>query len=180
MRNFLIASAALTALVSTSALADEGACPQKVTPEVLAALGEPAGWLAAGKTVHTPAGLTIIGVPVAYVIASRAGGADDGPVIELDYRLQGASRPYGQRYPAELRKAFDKGYTGSDCGTKNSSCSINFKGGSAGSLSDAELSEGDLDIPKDAHGDALALLKADLNLDSADPVFLDCVYSPPK
>jgi len=180
MRNLLIATAALTAVFATAAPADEGGCPQKLTPELAAALGTPAAWLAPGQTVHNPAGLTVIGQPVAYVIARHAGGTDDGAITELDYRLQGATKPFGQRYPTDLRKAFDKGYSGSDCASQNSSCSIGLKGGGAGTLSDAELSEGDLTLAKDAHGDALALVKADRDLSSADPVFLDCIYNAPK
>jgi hypothetical protein len=180
VRNLLIASAALTAIVSTPAAADDSACPQKLTPELVAALGAPAAWLAPGQTVHRPAGLTVMGQPVAYVVARHAGGTDDGAITELDYRLQGATKPFGQRYPTELRKAFDKGYSGSDCGSQNSSCSIAIKGSGAGALSDAELSEGDLTLAKDAHGDALALVKADRDLSSADPVFLDCIYNAPK
>ncbi len=35
-------------------------------------------------------------------------------------------------------------------------------------------------MPKEAHGDGLALVKADMNMDNADPVFLDCVYKAAK
>jgi len=114
------------------------------------------------------------------IIAVMRDDALYGEITELDYRIQGATKPFGQRYPTELRKAFDKGYSGSNCGSQNSSCSIAINGGGAGSLSDAELSEGDLALAKDAHGDALALVKADRDLSSADPVFLDCIYNPSK
>jgi len=180
MRNLLIASVALATVISTPAAADDSVCPQKLTPELVTALGAPAAWLAPGQTVHNPAGLTVMGQPVAYVVARHAGGKDDGAITELDYRIQGATTPFGQRYPTDLRKAFDKGYSGSDCGSQNSSCSIAIKGGGDGSLSDAELSEGDLTLAKDAHGDALTLVKADRDLSSADPVFLDCIYNAPK
>jgi hypothetical protein len=180
MRRLLELSIALAALGSSPALADGVACPDKVTPELLTSFGDPAAGLEPGQTLHRPAGLTIIGHPVSYVLVSRVGGSETGAVSELDYRLEGATRPYGERYPADLRKAFDKGFTGSNCGSGNSSCVIAFTGSSAGQIADAELSEGELSVPKEAHGDGLSLVKADLDLANADPVFLVCVYQPPK
>jgi hypothetical protein len=175
----LIITAALTAIASTPAAADDIACPMKVTPELVTSLGDPVGWLAAGQTVHAPAGLTMIGQPVAYVIAIRSSGDAAAPISELDYRLQG-NRPYGERYTVALRKAFDKGFNGSDCASGNASCVVDFKASAAGEFSGAELSEGNLSIPKDAHGDGLAPVKADYDLDGADPVFLVCHYLAPK
>lgn len=180
MRALLTLSAALAAIASSPAFAEDMACPAKITPEVLTSLGDPAAWLAPGQVVYRPAGLTIIGQPVSYVLAIHAGGDEAGPVTEVDYRLQGASRPFGERYPADLRKAFDKGFSDSGCSTQNVSCSISFTGTSPGQLTDAELSEGDLSIPKEAHGDGLSAVKADLRLDNADPVFLSCIYKPAK
>jgi hypothetical protein len=180
MRELLGISIGLAAIVASPALADDMACPDKVTPELVSSLGDPAAWLAPGQTLHRSAGLTIIGHPVSYVLVNRAGGSETGAVSELDYRLEGATRPYGQRYPADLRKAFDKGFAGSNCGSGNSSCVIAFTGGSAGQIADAELSEGELAMPKGAHGDGLTLVKADLDLADADPVFLVCVYQPTK
>ena len=49
-----------------------------------------------------------------------------------------------------------------------------------GQLRDAQLSEGDLSLPKEAHGDGLSQIKADMNLANADPVFLNCGYLAPK
>jgi hypothetical protein len=176
----LLVTAALAAIIATPAAADDIACPTKVTPELLTSLGDPVGWLAAGQTVHAPAGLTMIGQPVAYVIAVRAGGDAAAPVTELDYRLQGLTRPYGDRYAVDVRKAFDKGFAGSNCASANASCLVDYKTNTAGDFSGAELSEGNVTMPKEAHGDGLAPVKADYNLDSADPVFLVCHYQPPK
>jgi len=180
MRTLLIASAALAAIASSPASADDIPCPTKITPELVTALGEPVGWLGAGQTVHAPAGLTMIGQPVSYVLAVHAGSDAAAPITQLDYRLQGLNRPYGQRYAVDLRKAFDKGFTGSSCASGNASCLVDYKTNAAGDFSGAELSEGDITIPKEAHGDGLAPVKADYKLDGADPVFLVCHYQAPK
>lgn len=180
MRNFVILAAALAALASTPASANDIACPSKVTPELLTSLGDPVGWLAAGQTVHAPTGLTMLGQPVAYVIAVRTSGDAAAPVTELDYRLQGIMRPYGSRYSVDVRKAFDKGFNGSNCASANASCLVDYKASTVGEFSGAELSEGNVTMPKDAHGDGLGPVKADYNLDSADPVFLVCHYMAPK
>ena len=174
MRNLLIITAALAAIASAPAAADDIACPHKITPELATSLGDPVGWLAAGHTVHAPAGLTMIGHPVAYVLVVRASADPASPIVELDYRLQGLTRPYGNRFAVDLRKAFDKGFngSGSDCATG--------KANAAGDFSGSELSEGDIKIPKEAHGDGLGPVKADFNLDGADPVFLVCHYQAPK
>jgi hypothetical protein len=173
-------TAALAAIVSVPVSASDLACPQKVTPELATSLGDPVGWLAAGQTVHAPANLTMLGHPVAYVIALHASADAAAPIIELDYRLQGLTRPYGSRYSTEIRKAFDKGFNGSDCGSGNASCVVDYKANGAGDFSGAELSEGDIKIPKEAHGDGLGPVKADYNLDNADPIFLVCHFQAPK
>jgi hypothetical protein len=180
MRTLLTVTAAFAVIASSSASAEEMACPKTVTPEALAAFGAPVAWLSAAQTIHAPAGLTMLGQPVNYVIAVHASGDAAAPVTELDYRLQGLSRPYGSRYAPDLRKAFDKGFAGSDCGSGNNSCMLNYKSTAAGDLAGAELSEGDINITKEAHGDGLAPVKADYNLNGADPVFIVCHYQPPK
>jgi hypothetical protein len=180
MRKLLLVSAALATLASSPASAADDACPQTAPADLAATLGAPVAWLAPGQTIHAPANLTVMGLPVAYVVVTHAGASDEGAVTEMDYRLKGANRPFGERYPVDLRKAFDKGFSGSNCASANSSCSVSMTGSSAGHLSDAELSEGDLSMPKDAHGDGLALIKADMDMDNADPVFLDCVYKASK
>lgn len=180
MRNLLIVTAAFAALAPAAAAAEDIACPTKITPELVTALGEPVAWLGTGQTVHAPAGLTMIGRPVNYAIAFHAGDGT-GPISELDYRLQGVNRPYGDRYPVDLRKAFDNGFKGSSCGSaQNTSCVVDYKANADGDLSGAELSEGNISMPKEAHGDGLAPVKADYNLDGSDPVFLVCHYQAPK
>ncbi|MGZ3196059.1 MAG: hypothetical protein ACXWI1_02995 [Croceibacterium sp.] len=182
MRNLLIITAALAAIASAPAAADDIACPRKITPELATSLGDPVGWLAAGHTVHAPAGLTMIGQPVAYVLVVRASADPASPIVELDYRLQGLTRPYGSRFAVDLRKAFDKGFSGSgsNCGTGTGSCVVDYKASADGDFSGSELSEGDIKMPKEAHGDGLGPVKADFNLDGADPVFLVCHYQAPK
>lgn len=180
MRKLLIFTAALAAIAPAAAAAADIACPTKIAPDLIAALGEPVAWLGTGQTVHSPAGLTMLGYPVAYVIAFHAGDGT-GPIAELDYRLQGLTRPYGDRYGVDLRKAFDKGFDGSNCGSaQNTSCVVDYKANADGDLSGAELSEGNVAMPKEAHGDGLAPVKADYNLDGSDPVFLACHYQAPK
>jgi hypothetical protein len=180
MRVLLIVSAAVAAITSAPAAADDIACPPKLSPELTTSLGDPVAWLAPGQTVHAPAGLTMLGQPVQYVIAVRASADPAATISELDYRLQGMRRPYGSRYDADLRKAFDKGFAGAACGSAQGSCVIDYKAAADGEFSGAELSEGDIAMPKDAHGDGLAPVKADYNLDGADPVFLVCHYQAPK
>ena len=180
MRNFVLVAAALAAFASAPASADDIACPQNATPELLTALGDPVGWLGAGQTVHAPTGLMMVGQPVGYVIVVRASGDASAPIVELDYRLRGLNRPYGNRYAIDLRKAFDKGFAGSGCGgSGNMSCVVDYAAKAAGDLSGAELSEGNIAMPKEAHGDGLGPVKADYNLDGADPVFLVCHYKGP-
>jgi len=180
VRNFILVTAALAAIASAPAWAEDIACPTKADAALAATLGEPVAWLGADRTVHAPAGLTMIGQPVAYVIAVHAGDQAGAPVSELDYRLQGINRPFGQRFSSDLRKAFDTGFTGSDCAGGKTSCVLTYKTTTDGSLSGAELSEGNLSMPKEAHGDGLGPVKADYNLDSADPVFLVCHYQVPN
>ena len=180
MRNLLVVTAALAAIVSAPASADAIACPPKVSPELITSLGDPVGWLAPGQTVHAPAGLTIIDRPVSYVLAMHAKGDPAGPITELDYRLQGLNLPFGKLYTIDLRQAFDKGFSVGDCSRTKNQCLISYDVSAAGDFSGAELSEGSITMPKGAHGDGLGPVKADYNLDGADPIFLVCHYVAPK
>jgi hypothetical protein len=166
-------SAALVLL--PSAAWAEG-CPFDIDATLTATLGEPAATLGAGNTVHTPAGLTMLDLPVSYVIAHRTG--EGGAIAELHYRLQGAVRPFGERYPLELRRAFDTAAPGSECGgTKTVSCAVAMRTkGDAGHLSGMELGPGDPALPSDKSAPAYALLEADYSLADGDPVFLVCLY----
>jgi hypothetical protein len=180
MRILLVVTAAVAALAASPAVADDIPCPAKITPELITSLGDPVAWLAPGQTVHAPAGLTMIGQPVSYVIAVRAGADPAAQVTELDYRVKGMNKPYGSRFAIALRQAFAKGFSDNDCSSPQGSCVMDSKASAAGDFSGAELSEGNISLPKDAHGDGLAPVKADYNLDGADPVFLVCHYQPPK
>jgi hypothetical protein len=166
-------SAALVLL--PSAAWAEG-CPLDIDVEVVTTLGEPAASLSPANTVHTPAGVTALGYPVSYVVVRRTG--EGGAIAELHYRLQGAVRPFGERYPIELRKLFDKEAPGSDCGgAKAVSCAVAVRTkGDPGHLSGMELGPGDLALPSDKSSPAYALLKADYDLADGDPVFLVCLY----
>ncbi|HSQ96255.1 MAG TPA: hypothetical protein VLM18_09220, partial [Croceibacterium sp.] len=164
MRNLLINTAALAAIASAPAAADDIACPRKITPELATSLGDPVGWLGVGQTVHAPAGLTMLGQPVSYVLAIRAGADAAAPITELDFRLQGMTKPYGSRFEINLRKAFEKSFSGSDCASPQGSCVVDFKASGAGDFAGAELSEGNISMPKEAHGDGLGPVKADYNL----------------
>ena len=174
MRDSSLWFAPILLLAPSVALAE--GCPSGVTPELEAALGEPVAWLGAGQTVHTPAGLTMLGQPVGYVIAKRSG--EGAAIGELDYRLQGAVRAFGERYPDDLRRAFDKEAPGAGCGGSNGgSCVVGVNSrGEPGKLSGVELGQGNLSVPADARGPALALVEADYDLEDADPVFLVCLF----
>lgn len=168
----LLAAAALVA--PSAGYANE--CPPEVTGEFEASLGETVAWLEPGQTVHTPAGLTILGKPVSYVIARRS--AEGGSIEELHYRFSDVVRPYDQAYAADLREAFDEAFSTSGCGgSRDPVCAVAYQNQSgAGRLSGGKLSVGDLWIPDEARGPALSLVQADYDLDGADPVFLVCLY----
>lgn len=180
MRDSLVWLAAGLALVPSAALADD--CPMTMTPELESSLGDVAATLKPGSEVYQPAGLTMVGAPVSYILVTRQDQSDEGPIVRLDYRLGGVVRKFGDRYSPELRKAFDKGFTGSQCGSeKGVACVVSYQESSATRrLTGAELSSGELSIPKDASGPALPLVKADYDLDDADPVFLVCRYQGAK
>jgi len=178
MRSFPSSFAALALAVPTAVQAASGDCPPSITPELESSFGEPVAWLEPGQTVHQPAELTVVGQPVSYVLVIRASG-EGGPITELDYRLRGNTKPFGERYSVDLRQAFDKSFSASECGSaRNVPCAVVFKSSAADQFNGAELSEGDLSIPKEAHGDGLPLVEADYDLADADPVFLACHYGP--
>lgn len=179
MRDLLIGLAALAALAPTAAQAEEP-CPQRVNPEFEATLGEATATLGGGQFLYTPAGQTMLGQPVSYMLVIRKGDGATAAITEIDYRLQGVNRPYGERYAESLRKAFDEGFS-TDCGTgKNASCVVAVRSTGVGELIGAELGQGNLTIGADASGSSLALAEADYDLDGADPVFLVCLYREPE
>ena len=180
MRDSLLWLAAGLALLPSAALADD--CPMTMTPELESSLGDVAATLKPGSTVYQPADLSMVGSPVSYIIATRQNQSDEGLIVRLDYRLGGVVRKFGDRYSPELRKAFDNGFTSSQCGSsKDTPCVVAYEANaSTGRLTGAELSAGELSIPQDASGPALPLVKADYDLDDSDPVFLVCRYEGAK
>jgi hypothetical protein len=176
MMRYSFALLAAAAVIAPSA-GHANECPTEVTGEFETSLGETVAWLEPGQTVHTPAGLTILGKQVSYVIAKRP--AEGSPIQQLDYRFGDLVRPYDQDYPLDLRQAFDQAFSASACGTsRNPVCAVAYSGGreGAGRLSGGKLSVGDLWIPDEARGPALPLVQADYDLESGDPVFLVCLY----
>jgi hypothetical protein len=173
MRYAIVRLSAALVLLPSAAWAE--GCPADIDAGLVATLGNPAATLGA-NTVHTPAGVTVLDLPVSYVIAHRA--SEGGPIAELHYRLQGAVRPFGERYPIELRKAFDKEAPGSECGgTKAVSCAVAVRSkGDPGHISGMELGPGDPALPNDKSAPAYALLEADYDIADGDPVFLVCLY----
>jgi hypothetical protein len=179
MRDVFMGLAVLAALAPAAARAEEP-CPQRVNAEFEASLGEVAATLGGGQSIYTPAGLRMLDQPVSYVLVIRQGEEATSAITELDYRLQGVNRPYGERYPESLRKAFDAGFD-TDCGTgRNSSCVVSVRSTQVGELTGAELGQGNVTIGADASGAGLALAEADYDLDGVDPVFLVCLYRAPE
>jgi len=173
MRGLLIPFAALAVTVPGVAWAD-GGCPVKAAPEVLTALGTPAATLKSGQVIYQPTGVTMLGMPVSYVVVTK--GAGDA-VQEIDYRFAGLTRKYGQRFPLPVLQAFDKTFSGATCSEgRATACSINIGGKAAGELSDAQINEAYIDLPAKVDG-ALAMVKADFSSQSQGPVFLACEYN---
>jgi hypothetical protein len=174
MRYSFALFAAAATIAPSAGFANE--CPTEVTAEIEATLGETVAWLEPGQTVHTPAGLTILGKSVSYVIARRP--AEGSPIQQLDYRFGDLVRPYDQDYPLDLRQAFDQAFSASACGRSgNAVCAVAYSNKEgAGRLSGGKLSVGDLWIPDEARGPALPLVQADTDLENGDPVFLVCLY----
>jgi hypothetical protein len=144
MRSFLIPFAALAMALPTAAWADDG-CPTKATPDLLTALGEPTATLSGGQAVYQPSGATMMGMPVSYVVVSKASG---GGIQEIDYRFAGLMRKYGQRFPADVLQAFDQTYTGTSCASgKVTSCGTAFDAKATGDLLSAEINEGYIVVP---------------------------------
>ena len=174
MRVLLVPFAALVMTVPTVAWAD-GGCPDKATPEVLTALGEPMATLAGDQAIYQPASATIMGMPVSYVLVTKS---SEGSVQEIDYRFAGVTRKYGQRFPANVLQAFDKTYAGASCSSGNvTSCGTGFDSKAAGDLSAAEINEAYVDLPAKAQGAGVAMVKADFSSQSQGPVFLVCQYN---
>lgn len=175
MRDFLLPIAALAATVPGAAWADDG-CPQKAGPDLITALGAPAATLTATQAIYQPAGATMLGLPVSYVVVTKGSG---GAIEEIDYRFDGIMRKYSERVPQNVLRAFDKTYADAGCASgRVSSCSIAFQSNSpkAGDLAAAEITDPAIDVPAKAEGTALTLVKADYAREDQGPVFLVCLY----
>ena len=174
MRAFiLLPLAAMAVTLPAAAQADDG-CPSKATPELLTALGEPAVTLSGGQVIYQPANATILGKPVSYVVVTKGSG---GGVDEIDYRVAGLTRKYGQRFPVDVLQAFDKTYNGTCATTKVTACGAAFDSKAAGDLSAAQVNEAYIDLPSKGQGAALSMVKADFASPSQGPVFLVCQYN---
>jgi hypothetical protein len=173
MRGLLVPFAVLAFALPGVASAD-GGCPAKATPDVLTAFGEPAATLKGGQVIYQPAGVTMLGMPVSYVVVTK--GAGDA-VQEIDYRFAGLTRKYGQHFPQPVLQAFDKAYDGATCADgKVTSCGIGLDGKATGDLTAAQINEAYIDLPAKADG-ALAMVKADFSSQTEGPVFLTCQYN---
>lgn len=149
-------------------------CGTEVTSELEASLGEPVAWPDEGQTVHTPAGLTVLGHPVSYVLVKRGGAG--GRIDEIGYRLQGLERKVGQPHDQRLLRDFDAEFDSADCAdSKESSCGVVYRP-NGGTFTGAEIGSGEVYVARDARGPSLALIRTDYDLPDSDPVFLVCFY----
>lgn len=155
------------------------ACPPQIEPDFLAGLGQPGARLDSEEAVYAPAGTTALGHPVSYLIVTGPGENDaaDAPVRRLAYRLSGVNTRWGVGYAADLRTAFDKAFDTKACGDGEASCMVDFRGAEAGQRSGAELSNRAPSSPRGPNEGVLRLVRADYNLDGADPVYLVCHYA---
>ncbi|MGX7896245.1 hypothetical protein [Tsuneonella sp. HG222] len=175
MRNILVPVACAALLAPAAAIAADP-CP-RAPADAVAGYGEPAGTPEAGRTAYMPAGLTMLGKDVPYVLVMRQGG--DGPVEEIAYRLGGVNRKTGSPPEGAIAKLFDESFDGGSCSkTKNSSCGVAYDPPQADGFSGAELNSGSLWIEGKPTGNAIGLIRADADMTEGGPLFLVCVYEP--
>jgi len=175
MRTTLTLAAGAALLVPAAALAED---PCSRTPaDVVPTLGELAGSPEDGRNAYMPAGLQMLGHDVSYVLVMRQG--DGGPVEELAYRIKGADRKIGSGPDGSLAKAFDDAFQGGTCArSKNSSCGVAYDPAKTQGFAGAELTSGSLWVEDKRTGPAISLIRSDMNLTDAAPVFLVCIYEP--
>jgi hypothetical protein len=168
------AAEATDAAAETMTFKHDKACMDEVTPELEAFFGEAVAWPDEGQAVFTPAGLTILGHPVSYVLVKH--GGPDGVIDEIGYRLEGMQRKVGQPHEAKLLKDFDAEFHAADCSdSKQSVCGVIYDGKDT-VFTGAEVGSGEIYVGRDARGPSLALVEADYDMADADPVFLVCFY----
>ena len=173
---YLVSLAACAAVRAPSAAWAEDPC-SRTPADLLPGFGAPAGNPEDGRTAYMPTGLTMLGREVSYVLVMRQGG--DGPIEEVSYRLKDATRKIGSPPDGALSKAFDDAFYGGSCTkSKNSSCGVAYDPAKSEGLSGAELNSGSLWLEDKVTGPAIPLIRADLNLPDAAPIFLVCVYEP--
>lgn len=149
-------------------------CTDDATPELEQSFGETQAWPDDGQAMYTPAGLSVLGHQVSYVLVKHGGSG--GRIEEIGYRLQGMQRKVGQPHDAALLKAFDDEFKGADCAkSTQSSCGVVYRP-EGKAFTGAEIGSGEIDVGSDARGPSLALIEADYDLLDADPVFLVCFY----
>lgn len=178
MRSLLLSLTALAVAAPGAAWAADG-CPDKITPAVVTALGDPAATLPGGQAIYQPAGATVLGMPVGYVVVTKASGKD--VIEEIDYRFSGVMRKFTEHYPKPVLEAFDKTYSGASCASgRSTACAVAFqtdgKASTVGRLSAVEVGDPGLDVPANAQAAILSTVKADYASSDSGPVFLVCLY----
>ena len=163
-------------MASSEAFAEDGTCPQEMTRQRAAGMGEPSAQLDTAQAVYTPAGLSVLDSPVAYVIVGRQAGGNNA-VTRLTYRLSGVNVAWGADHRPGLRQAFDRAFNVEVCGNAGATCMVDYRSPDPGIRASAELSTRMPAIPQGATGESMPLLRADNDLDGADPVFLICTYA---
>ena len=161
-------------LTASEAFAEDGTCPLAITSERAEGFGEPSARLSPTQSVHTPDGLDLRGNAISYVIVDRSAGGD-GAVTRLTYRLANVNNTWGTDYEPGVRRLYDESFDQDSC-TESGACMISFRGATKGGRAGAELSNRMPPIPPGAEGEAMPMLRADYNLEGADPVFLVCHY----
>lgn len=170
------AESAPDAEVAAAAAAET--CPPEVDADFATGLGQPAAWLDAEQAIYAAPGSTALGHPVSYLIVTGPGeNGADAPVRKLTYRLAGLNTRWGAEYAPDVRTAFDRAFDTKACGDGSAACMVDFSGAVPGQRSGAELSNSAPSPPRDASEGVLRLLKADYDLDGADPIFLVCRYA---
>lgn len=175
MRDLLLPFAALAVAFPAVAAAADG-CPKQAAADVVTALGDSAATLGGDQTVYQPTGVTVMELPVSYVVVTKGAG---GSIEEIDYRLQGIMRNYNEHYPKAVLEAFDKAYPGVGCSTgRVTACAMAYdlKGAPGKALADARIGDPGFDVPAAGQGAVLGTIKTEYAHQDSGPVFLMCRY----
>jgi hypothetical protein len=174
MRDLLLPVVAFAALAPGIAHAADG-CPEKASADVVTAFGQPVATLGTDQSIYQPTGVTVLGMPVSYVVVTKTSA---GAVGEIDYRFEGVIRKYSERYPSSVLQAFDKSYDAGCASGRVTSCSIVYdtKGASPDQLISARITDPGLDVPKNSDAALLQTIKAEYSKPDSGPVVLACMY----